>query len=141
MFVSNIFKAMKRGLNKYLELPTHANSNAPVIFKKPIVRHHVYRLALLHFYQNSGRSAARSEYSKSLNKIAAPKLVDDVQTFYQKIVLRTRTWYTEESKNLTVEIGPKKMNLFFDTCAAELGLDPTEGSLPFSATGLDFNKP
>jgi hypothetical protein len=140
VFVSNTFKAMKRGLNKYLELPTHANSNAPVIFKKPIVRHHVYRLALLHFYQSPGRSAARLEYSKSLNKIAAPKLVDDAQTFYQKIVLRTRTWYTEESKNLSAEIGPKKMNLFFDNCAAELGLDPSEGSLPFSATGLDFNK-
>ena len=88
----------------------------------------MYRLALLHFYQTAGRAAARAEYSKSLNKIAAPKLVEDAQTFYQKIVLRTRTWYTEESKNLSVEIGKKKTDLFFDTCASELGLDPTEGS-------------
>lgn len=140
VFVSNIFRAMKRGLNNYLDLPTHVNSNAPVIFKKPIVRHHVYRLALLYFYQTAGRATARVEYSKSLNKIAAPKLVEDSQTFYQKIVLRTRTWYTEESKDLSVEIGTKKMNTFFDTCASDLGLDPAEGSLPFSATGLDFNK-
>jgi hypothetical protein len=141
VFVSNIFRAMKRGLNKYLELPTHANSNAPVIFKKPIVRHHVYRLAMLYFYQTPGRANVRAEYSKSLNKIAAPKLVEDAQTFYQKIVLRTRTWYSEESKNLSIEIGKKKTDLFFDTCASELGLDPTDGSLPFSVTGLDFNKP
>jgi hypothetical protein len=140
VFVSNIFRAMKRGLNKYLDRPTHANSNAPVIFKKPIVRHHVYRLAMLYFYQTAGRATARAEYSKSLNKIAAPKLVEDAETFYQKIVLRTRTWYTEESKNLSVEIGKNKMNVFFDTCASELGLDPADGSLPFSATGLDFNK-
>jgi hypothetical protein len=137
IFVSNIFRAMKRGLNNYLELPTHANSNAPVIFKKPIIRHHVYRLALLHFYQTGGRAQARAEYSAALNRIAAPKLVDDVQSFYQKVVLRTRTWYTEESKNLSVEISKKKLDLFFETCASELGLDASEGPIPFSRTGLD----
>jgi hypothetical protein len=75
-----------------------------------------------------------------LNKIAAPKLVDDAEAFYRSVVLKTRTWYTEESKNLSVEIGKQRMQLFFDTCASDLGLDPTEGSIPFTKTGLDFNK-
>lgn len=112
VFVSNVFRAMKRGLNNYLETPAHANSNAPVIFKKPIVRHHVYRLALLHFYQNGGRASARADFSSSLNKIASPKLVEDVQAFYQRVVLRTRKWYSEESKGLTTEISTKKMDTF-----------------------------
>jgi hypothetical protein len=137
VFVSNLFRAMKRGLNKYLEIPTHANSNAPVIFKKPIMRHHVYRLALLHFYQNGGRASARSDYSNSLAKIASPKLVDDVQSFYQRVVLRTRTWYTEESRDLTAEISKKKVDAFFENFAFELGLDPNEGVLPFTPAGLD----
>lgn len=33
VFVWNLHKALKRGLNKYLEIPAHANSNAPVIFR------------------------------------------------------------------------------------------------------------
>jgi AIPR protein len=137
VFVSNLFRAMKRGLNNYLELPTHANSNAPVIFKKPIVRHQVYRLAILHFYQNSGRASSRADYSSSLTKIANAKLVDDVQAFYQRVVLRTRTWYSDESRDLTTEISKKKMETFFGNFAFELGLDPNEGAIPFTSLGLD----
>jgi hypothetical protein len=140
VFVSNVFRAMKRGLNNYLDTPAQANTNAPTIFKKPVVRHHVYRLAMFHFYQAKSRASARADYSKSLNKIAAPKLVDDAEAFYRSVVLKTRTWYTEESKNLSVEIGKQRMELFFGTCASDLGLDPTEGSIPFTKTGLDFNK-
>src|SRR5438876_1661439 len=52
VLVSNLFKAIKRGLKNYLEIPVQANSNAPIIFQKQIVRMHVFYLALLHFYQN-----------------------------------------------------------------------------------------
>lgn len=137
IFVSNLFKALKRGLNNYLELPTHANSNAPVIFKKPIVRHHVYRLALLSFYQNSARTSMLSEFSSYLTKIASAKLVDEAQAFYQKVVFKTRNWYTQESKDLTTEISKKKMDAFFANVAFELGLDPVDGSLPFTSKGID----
>jgi len=137
IFVSNLFRAMKRALNNYLELPAHANSNAPVIFKKPIVRHQVYRLALLHFYQSNGRASTRLDYSSSLTRIANPKLVDEVQAFYQRVVLKTRTWYTQESKDLTIEISKKKMDSFFENFAFELGLDPTDGVLPFTPRGID----
>lgn len=140
MFVSNLFKAMKRGLNKYLELPTHANSNAPVIFRKPIVRTHVYNLVLLHFYQNDNRWSARNDFSVSLSKIASPRLVDEVQIFYQKIVTKIKNWYTDESKGLTVEISKRKMDGFFGGLATELGVDAVEGVMPFSATSIDWAK-
>jgi hypothetical protein len=137
VFVSNVFRAMKRGLNNHLSLPVHANSNAPLIFKKPVVRQQVYRLALFHFYQNEGRAPARADYSSALTKIANSKLVEDVQSFYQRVVLRTRTWYTEESKDLTIEISKKKLDTFFESLAFEVGLDPIEGALLFTVTGLD----
>lgn len=138
IFVTNAFRAMKRGLNRYLvEVSTHANSNAPVIFKNPMIRHHVYRLALLHFYQKSGCADARTDFCRSLNKKANAKLIDYAQTFYSHVVLKTRTWFTTESKGLTSEISSKKMASFFDNLAIELGLDSTEGALPFSPTGLD----
>jgi hypothetical protein len=140
IFVSNLFRAMKRGLNTYLDLPAHANSNAPVIFKKPIVRQHVYRLALLYFYQNGKRAAVREEFCNSLTKIANARLVDEVQTFYQRIVSKIKTWYTEESQNLKVEISKRRMDAFFDNLATELGIDQ-DGAAPFSASGIDGAPP
>ena len=62
VFVWNLYKAMKRGLNTYLEIPVHANSNAPVIFKKQILRAHVFYLALLHFYQSDRRQSNASRF-------------------------------------------------------------------------------
>ena len=141
IFVSNLFRAMKRGLNKYLELPAHANSNAPLIFKKSLVRHHVYRLALMYFYQNGNKAAVREDFSSSLYKIASPRLVDEVQGFYLKVVTKTKKWYTEESKDLSIEIAKRKLDTFFDGLGTELGVDP-EGAMPFSAGGIDgYAKP
>ena len=140
VFVSNLLKAMKRGLNSYLELPTHANSNAPVIFRKPIVRTHVYNLVLLHFYQNDNRWSARDDFSVSLSKKASPKLVDEIQIFYQKIVTKIKNWYTDDSKDLTVEISKRKMDGFFGGLATELGVDAVEGVMPFSVTSIDWAK-
>jgi hypothetical protein len=59
VFVSNLYKATKRALKNYLELPAHANSSAPMIFAKQIVRAHVFYVALLHFYQSANRHSAR----------------------------------------------------------------------------------
>jgi len=137
VFVSNLFKAMKRGLNTYLEIPVHANSNAPLIFKKPIVRINAYYLALLYFYQSDNKESIRSDFSISLNKTASSKLVDDVQTFYQKIVTKIKNWYTDESKGFDREISKAKMTAFFGNLATELGVD-SEGVVPFSATSIDW---
>ena len=137
IFVSNLFKAIKRGLNNHLRLPTHSNSNAPEVFKKQIVRHYAYLLTLLHFYQNGNRSWALTEFSGALHKIANPRLVDEVQVFCQRFVTRTRLWYTDESKGLTIEVAKRKLDSFFGNLAIELGVDLTDGAMPFTAQGID----
>lgn len=51
VFSANVFKALKRGLNTFLARPAYANSVA--IFKKQVIRAHIYHLGLLHFYQSN----------------------------------------------------------------------------------------
>jgi hypothetical protein len=140
IYVSNLFKAMKRGLNKYLELPTHANSSAPSIFKKPIARMHAYYLALLYFYQSDSKRYLRADFASTLNKIASPRLVDELQPFYQRIVTKIKTWYTEESKDLTIEVSKKKMDAFFAGLATELGIDTIDGDIPFTEASIDWSE-
>jgi hypothetical protein len=138
VFAWNLYKALKRGLNKYLEMPTHAESLAPVIFKKPIVRAHVYSIGLLHFYQSENRRSAREKFSVSLHKKANAGLVEDVQSSYlQKVVTKIRNWYTDESKALTVEIGKKRMDTYFAGVAGELGVDD-DGTRPFTDRAIDW---
>lgn len=137
VFAWNLYKALKRGLNKYLEVPAQANSNAPVIFKKPIVRAHVYSLGLPHFYQSEIRRSARCEFSSSLHKIANPRLVDEVQVFYRTVVTKIRNWYTDESKGLAVEVAKKRMDVYFTTLGTELGIDE-DGASPFTERTIDW---
>ncbi len=137
IFTMNLFKSLKRGLNKYLELPTHANSNAPLIFKRQMVRMYVYQLAILWFYQRKDRRPARADFSSSLLKIAHPRLVDEAQVFFQKIVTRIKTWYAEESKDFSVEITARKMDAFFTALATELGVD-FDGATPFTDRSIDW---
>jgi hypothetical protein len=135
IFCWNLHKALKRGLNKYLEIPAHANSNAPLIFRKPSIRAHVYSLGLLHFYQNDNRKNARQASSTSLHKIANQKLVEEVQTFCQKIVTKVKNWYTDESNDLTREISKTRVDAYFANLAVELGID-TGGARPFTSSAL-----
>jgi hypothetical protein len=74
----------------------------------------------------------------SLTKIASPRLVEEVQGFYSRLVNRVRTWYVAESKNLTVEVSKKKMDAFFGSLAIELGVDAVEGATPFSPTAIEW---
>lgn len=137
ILTANLLKAVRRGLNRYLELPTHANGHAPLIFKKPIVRAHAYYLALLYFYQRDNKRWVRAEFSRSLNKIASPRLVEESQPFYQKVVTRVKNWYLEASKGLAGEVSKKSMDRFFDEVATELGIDSDGGRVPFTPRSLD----
>jgi len=139
IFTSNMMKALKRGLNKYLDIPTHANSYAPKIFNKPIIRNQVYHLALLHFYQTDNKWSFREEFSKSLTKIANPRLVEESQSFYMKVVSKIRNWYTDESKSLTIEISKRRTDAFFISLATEIGVD-LDGSRPFTENSVDWRE-
>lgn len=127
----------KRGLNTYLDIPAQANSVAPQIFKKPMIRAHVYSLALLHFYQSANRQNVRDEFSSSLRKIAHPRLVEDVHVFCRRVVTRTCNWYNDESKQLSVEVSKRKLDWHFDNLSTELGVD-LEAQIPFSATAIQW---
>ncbi len=141
IFVWNLYKALRRGLNKYLDLPTHVNSAAPAVFKKQTVRAHTYSLALLHFYQSPNRKDVRAGHSSVLSKKANATLVDEAQkVFYQRTVTRIRDWYVQQSKEFEVEVSKKKLDEFFlVTLAGEIGVDH-EGACPFSATAIDWTK-
>ncbi len=76
-------------------------------------------IALMYFYQNGNKSSVREDFSTSLYKIASPRLVDEVQGFYLKVVTKTKKWYTEESKDLSIEIGKRKLDTFFDGLGTE----------------------
>lgn len=140
LFVSNLYKAMKRGLNTYLEIPAQANSNAPKIFNKQMVRQHVYYLALLYFYQSNNKQQIRSSFCWNLMKKASSTLVDETQSFFQRLVTKTRNWYTEESKGLAVEVSKRKLDEFFANLATELGIDTVEGATPFSDRAIDWKE-
>ena len=136
IYCSNLQKCIKRGLNNYLGLPTHANSNAPTIFKKPVVRNHVYRLALIYFYQNPNKETIRADYSTSLLKIAS--LADEMDTFFMKVVSKVKNWYTAESKDLTIDVSKKSMDAFFKSLETELGLDSENEAVPFSPRAINW---
>ncbi|MBI2419622.1 MAG: AIPR family protein [Ignavibacteriales bacterium] len=140
VFTSNMFKALKRGLNKYLELPVHANSSAPQIFKKQPIRNNIYFLALIYFYQADNKFTLRNNYSISLMKKASQILVDETQPFYQKVITKTKNWYTIESKNLEIEVSKKRTDDYFRGLAIELGINISDGVLPFSATAIDWSE-
>jgi hypothetical protein len=105
-----------------------------------MVRAHLSRLALLYFYQNPNKDSLRAEYSTQLLKIASMTLVDELQTFYLKIISKTRTWYNEESKALSVEVSKKSMDSFFGSLQTELGIDPDEGQVPFTSRAIDWKQ-
>lgn len=130
---SNLFKAAKRGLSKYLELQTHNNELTLNIFNKPIVKAYVYRTALIYFYQKYNHD---SKYSDYLLKIASPTLVAEFEKIYSKFITKTKTFYLNEK---TGDVSSKKLTTFFDNQFIELGIDTDEGVMPFTNRTIDYN--
>ena len=82
----------------------------------------------------------RFDYSTQLLKIASMTLVEEMQTFYLKVIAKTKNWYTEESKALSVEVSKKSMDSFFGGVATELGIDTDEGPAPFTSRAIDWKQ-
>jgi hypothetical protein len=64
--------------------------------------------------------------------------VDELQSFYQKVVTKTKIWYTKESNNLTVEVSKRRTDSFFESLAVDLALDESGGASPFTETSIDW---
>jgi hypothetical protein len=134
IFCCNLFKALKRGLTKYLELQVHNNDVTLSIFNKPIVKAYVYRTALLYYYQKNNHD---SKYSEWLYKIASPTLVPDFEKIYAKFITKTKTFYLAEQSR---DVSSKKLTIFFENLFIELGIDSDEGAMPFTNRTIDWNE-
>ena len=65
-------------------------------------------------------------------------LVEEMQTFYLKVIAKTKNWYNDESKALTVEVSKRSMDAFFGKLMTELGIDSDEGQVPFTSRAIDW---
>jgi hypothetical protein len=133
VFCSNLFKAAKRGLAKYLELQVHNNEVTWNIFNKPIVKAYVYRTALLYYYQKHDHDR---KYADWLYKIASPTLVAEFEKVYSKFITKTKNFYLAEQSR---DVSSKKLTTFFENQFIELGIDTDDGAMPFTNTTIDWN--
>jgi hypothetical protein len=134
VFCSNLFKAAKRGLAKYLELQVHNNEVTLNIFNKPIVKSYVYRTALLYYYQKYNHE---KRYSEVLYKIASPTIVADFEKIYSKFITKTKSFYISEQAR---EVSSKKLTTFFENQFIELGIDTDDGDMPFTKRTINWNE-
>jgi hypothetical protein len=138
VFASNSFKALKRALNTYLEKPRYNDdAHASKVFVKPIVRAHIYQIALKYGYEQALRWDVWREFSTMLNKKAAATLTSRFEGMYQKFIARTKTWYVDQSHGLEREVSNRALRSFFDTIATDLGISLEEGPTPFGAASLE----
>ncbi len=131
----NHFKALKRALKTFLELPTHANETTYSIFNKPIVLAHVYRTAFLFHYQ---KRTPQDKFAIYLYKKAESNLVDEYEKIYQQFITKTKNFYIAEQGN-SREVPTKKLTKFFEGLFIELGIDTDERAMPFTKRTLVWN--
>ena len=131
----NAHKAVKRGLQKYLSLPTLDNDQTHRIFKKPIVSQGMHYIAMMDLYQRRREVGAAFIYI--LNKNAAPRLVEEVEVCYRSVVKKTKEFYLIESKNLEVEVSWRKMEVFLENLCTQIGLD-FKGAMPFTDRAIEW---
>lgn len=135
IFVSNAFKGIRRGLRNYLGGLNYTIDETWNIFNKPLVRTYAHYLALMHIYQDKKASTLREDFSESLNKIAPPRLVSEFESFFPKVVTKTRKWYLPESNGLKIEVSNKKLDRFLEDVSRELGVD-LDGPAPFTKDSI-----
>ncbi len=127
----NLFKAAKRALRKYLEIPTHNNDVTGTIFNKPIVKAYAYRTAVLYYYQNS---VPEVKFVEWLYKIASPAIVPEFEKIYSKFITKFKTFYLSEKSN---DVSSKRLTKYFENLHIELGIDTTTKPMPFSDTSIN----
>jgi hypothetical protein len=138
IWACNAYKAVKRGLQKYLRLPVNDNDQTHAIFVKPIVKQSMHFIAMMDLYQR--RQDISAQYIYGLNKKAAGGLVEESEKFFKFVVKKTKEFYLSESKNLETEVSGKKMDAFLTSLCVQLGLD-SDGAMPFTANAYEWQAP
>jgi hypothetical protein len=139
IFLHNLFKAMRRSLTNYKNMPSHLNDSTQYVFTKQMVNMHVYHMTMLFYYQVRQKDSIRKDYSTKLLKIANPTLVSDIENFFTKNLTKVRIWYVEESNNLSDDVSHKKLDSYFSQLLIEIGID-MNGLIPFSAKTIQWDE-
>lgn len=139
VFMYNIFKALRRGLQVYLQKPVLSDDRSQLIFSKPIVRAHVYYIGLLYYYRHPSRESIRIDASQRLHRIANSTLVDDTLVTFQKYISKFKNKYLAESRQMEQEVSKKKLDVITKEILSELGISHIN-SLPFSQTAISWSE-
>jgi hypothetical protein len=132
----NAFKAAKSALTNYLRLPAHENEQTHTIFAKPLVRHSLYYVCLMHLYQRCQFLAA--QFAFRLNKKAPGLLGKEAEVLYKKVISKTKAWYLDQSRNLETDVSWKRLDAFVTQLCNEAGLD-SDGPMPFTDKQMDWD--
>ena len=131
----NARKAVRRGLDLYLSRPAQDNPLTHKAFRTPTVRQSMYFLAVMHLYQREADLLPL--YGYKLNKKAPKVLVDAAETFYRRVVSRTKEWYLKETNRGADKISSKRLDAYIDSLAHDVNLD-LEGPMPFTDRSVDW---
>jgi hypothetical protein len=135
ILLNNLYHAMRRGLQKYIQMPAQMNDSSQIVFNKPIVKAYIFYIATLFYYQMPQKDSIRRNYSIKLYKIANSTLVVDFENFYTRYILKVKNWYMTESNNLGNDVSQKSLDNYFAVFATELGIN-LNGAIPFSSKAM-----
>ena len=140
VWACNMQKALRRGLDNYLRLPSYQDERSGTIFRRPILRAYLYYAGIAYFYQKPKQNNLLAEYGTWLSKIANPILVQNCEGFYQKVVAKTRQWYLNESRNFKAKVSSKQMDNYLKDLCVDLDVDLADGAMPFDERAHDWNE-
>lgn len=144
IFVFNLYKAMDRAIEKYLQKPAYQADLVSGIFRRPMVQAHINYIGCLFYYQKDSKKKFRKAFFAVLYKRAHPDLVAEVEGSYLfRVMSRIKDWYVKEygspkqTDDKLVEINLNRLKEFMDKLAEELGVD-LSGNIPF-INGIDWS--
>lgn len=137
IFVFNLYKAMDRAIEKYLHRPSYQTDAVSGIFRRPMVKTHIYYIGCLYFYQKENKKRIRKTFFDILYKRAHPDLVSEVESSYLlRVMSKIKEWYVKEygapkqTDDKLAEVNLSKLKEHMEALAQELGVDLT-GNIPF----------
>lgn len=131
IYCFNLFKAVKRATENAIQ-EIYSDQEIINIFKKPIVRSHIWWVLLLFHYQ---RKPVFEKAASQLYRTIPNEFVIEIQKFAEREIIRKVKNFYEQNCGLKGEVSVKKLTPFFEKELAEGNrIDYKKGSLPFSNT-------
>lgn len=129
LYCVNLFKAVKRA-TEYAIYNVYKNQDNIILFKKPIVRAHLWWILLIYYYQ---RKNVFEKAATSLFRSASSSLVEEMTGIAERNIIRKSKSFIEKNLSVKGEVSVKKLTPFFEKeLAVEIGIDLKNGVLPFT---------